>query len=121
MATATLEQTRSIAVGGEYQILSEVTAATGLDIEVFVYSATTDLYSHMAMIDDMDDYPTTKTVGVAYYRQASATQLFDTPTAADAAALVHSTRINELLYQYNLGAATYDGSTVVTELDGSGI
>ena len=121
MATATLDQTKDINVDEQYTITSTISAAVEMETELFVYNYASSAYSHVANINDMENYPTTPTEGTAYYRQDTVTQAFDTPAEADAAAVVHSTRVNELVYQYNTEGAGYDGSTTQTVLEGAGI
>jgi hypothetical protein len=128
MASVTLQQTQSLVTPpvGEpvepYQIVSLVTGAVDLEIEVFVYRQTDSTYSHVATIDDMETYPSTPDVSYGFYRQESVTQTFATPAEADTAMGMHSSRINELVYQYNTGASVYAATTVTnTTLTGAGI
>ena len=92
-----------------------------MEEEVFVYNATNDTYSHVANIYDMATLPKVNTVGTAFYRQDTAVQNFTTPTEADSAATLHASKVNELVYEYNTGAAVYDGSTDTTVLSGAGV
>ena len=87
--------------------------------EVFVYKQSSSLYDHIATVFDIQTYPTTPTVNIAFYRQDSVTQAFDNPSSADTAAETHFSRVNDLVAEFVAGAADFDGTPVTTILDGS--
>lgn len=92
MATSlTLVQTRSVVAGPSgdiYRVVSTISTSSGIDKYAFVYDYATDTYQHVASAGDYT-YPTTKTLGTAYYRRDTVT--YDTPdidTAVDEAQAV---------------------------------
>lgn len=117
----TVDQTKSVVVGDLYRIRSEVTAAVEMEVECFVYSQATDLYDHIATMFDMQNYPTATDPSIAYYRQDFAQQDLTTPATADTVADTHLERLDELVEEFRLGGATYDGSTDTTVLNGTGV
>lgn len=119
VTTATIEQTKTVTGGGQYQIASEITSAVSMPIEVFVYKAVSGAYDHVATMFDMQAYPTTATVNIAFFRTADVIQVFDTPDEANSAAAVHLTRVNDLVLQFVNGGGVFDGTPVVTVLDGT--
>ena len=116
----TLKQTKSTVAGTDYyQIKSEALSSVEMDKEIFVYTQSTGLYSHVATIFDMFNYPITSTAGIAFFRQVSVTQAFNTPTETNTAANTHKTRANDLVKQYVAGGGSYNGSSTTTVLTGA--
>jgi hypothetical protein len=81
MATVTHTQVRTL-VGSSASVVDTVTAATGLPLELFLYTTVDDTYAHIASIAELYTYPVGKSAAVAagksYYRSATTTRLFST-------------------------------------------
>lgn len=79
-----LHQVTSILPGPLYRVHNEVTAATGAEMEVFVFTTSTQTFSHYATVADVNLYPRTlaaaQAADKAFYRAASVRR--DWPTVA---------------------------------------
>lgn len=64
----TLHQVRSSVAGG-YKVENTITAHTTVTDCVFVFASATDVYDHVASIDDIIALPETKDPRIAYYRK----------------------------------------------------
>lgn len=119
MATLTLRQTRTITVDDRYQLVSVIIAADDMPLEVFVHYADGGAYSHVANLADMSRFPaTTPSLTLGFYRLDTVTQIFDTPTEANNAALVHQERCDVLVGEFNTSAAGFDGVPADVVLNG---
>ena len=118
MADLTIDQTRVVTVTNEYQVTTTAVSANGMPTEVFVYKADTATYDHIATIGDLENYPTTPTSGVPFYRSNTVTQIFDNPQSAQTAADLHKSRLNDLVAEVNAGALTFPGTDTGIVLTG---
>jgi hypothetical protein len=113
MATVSLFQQRSAPGPGGYQILNEITAHTGIPAELFVYDTITQVFNHVATMDDFG-FPVgvsaAQAAGALYYRSSSATATYpDVATAIEFAQMVKQ-RVNALLNVFDSAAAGFAGS-----------
>ena len=100
----TLHQERTNLPGGTYQVKNEVTAATGISAELFVYRKSDESFSHVATLSDLA-YPTTVDPDQDWYRLSVAIkELADVSQALEFANHVKF-RLNELMAAYT--SATY--------------
>lgn len=108
MATVTLHQVRTNEGPAGYKIVSTVTAATGMDKEIFVFNSASDEFDHVAV--PLDFYwPITKDILKAYYRKDSCEKSFmDVNLALDFVAMIKN-RVNVLTTQMTAEAATFPG------------
>ena len=82
MVTFTLRQTTSIVDGPRYQVVDQVTSATGASLAVYVYITASQLFSHYANAADMEQWPETSgaatLANLMFYRQPSVTRSWST-------------------------------------------
>lgn len=72
MVSYTLRQVTAIVDGPAYKVTNQVTAATDSDVNVFVYNATSQNFSHVALAADMltlpVGYPMAQSLGAEFCR-----------------------------------------------------
>lgn len=106
--------TKALVEPGVFSAEFEVLSATGIDPAVFVYSAASEMFSHVAKLFDMATFPDTLTPGVPFYRQPTVTQTRN--KVLDATAFVSYTqeRLQSLLNTYEQGAIDYPSEETIT-------
>ncbi len=119
MATSlTLVQTRSVVAGPSgdiYRVVSTISTSSGIDKYAFVYDYNTETYQHVASAGDYE-YPTTRTLGIAYYRRDTATfDSDDVETSVDEAQAVKNS-LQTLADDWEVAKDTFVGgeTTVIT-------
>lgn len=69
-----------------YTVACEVTATEGIDLSLFVYSTTSEEFSHPATVFDLESYPVGRAeainLGLDYYRQTTVSEEFSTMSDA---------------------------------------
>lgn len=69
--------------GDSYLVDWTITQSSGIPLELFVWGIDPDAYSHVAVVDDIDRFPTTRVeamaTGKSFYRKATAH--FEAPNA----------------------------------------
>jgi hypothetical protein len=116
-----LDQTNTIIDGEDsvtYEVKNEVIATEGVDLHLFVFNVTQEIYSHIATPYDVEAYPTDRTAaisaGLDYYRLPSVTKTFsDIATANEFAAGVRS-RLQQLANALPQAQADFQGKTTYT-------
>jgi hypothetical protein len=108
--SVSLLQTRSIDTNSQYVVNTTVSAATGVDPALFVYKAQTNVYDHVATLNDLTQYPSGATQGAAFYRLDNVTQTFSNVEDAISAAAAHKTLVAALATDYGIATASFLGS-----------
>ena len=112
-----LKQTKTVESGPVYRVRCQVTYVENIPREVFVMVTETGLFSHVATVWDMQNYPTTQAQAVSdalsYYLEDDCYKDYDTlQDGLDFAALVAS-RVTWLARDYEDAIDTFEG--VVTQ------
>jgi hypothetical protein len=112
--TITLHQKRE-AIPTGYRITSEVTAATNIPEELFLFAQTDDSYQHVCTVDDIDEYPDVSTPGVAYYRKDDVVidYVFADLDVAIAEAALHKSRLEALATEFYDAVTNFVGEETV--------
>ena len=92
--------------GTSYTVEWEVTAATGMPSEIFLVKFSNNEFVGVIVPDDLT-FPTTRTGGVAHYRQSTVTGTYDTLEAAQEARTVIDANIQLLVDAYNAQLTTF--------------
>ena len=114
MSSITLQQSRSVNVSDQYVVTSTATAAVGMQTQIFVYKLSGSVFSHVANVGDMSNYPTTPTTGIPFYRLATVTQTFDELATAIDAAAAHKTAVQSLVTAYTAATTSFVGTESTT-------
>lgn len=119
--TITHTQTPAVIGGASpYQITDTVTAATNISTSVFVYRVDTSAYDHVASVQDMNLYPTTRaqavTDGKEFYRQTSLISAFASIATATSFALELRSSLQLLANNYSIYLADFAAGTVTETL-----
>jgi hypothetical protein len=109
-----VRQIRTTETGPLYRVTTMVTYVTGIDRNVFVYDTTTEEFSHVAAVWDIETYPTSRSAAqeaeLSYYRQSTATVDYTTVAVASAAAAYTLARIDSLAQLYTTTQDDFEGS-----------
>ncbi len=116
--TFTHTQVRSVVAGPLYRVVDTVTAASGIQTQVFVYLVEGDVFSRVASVDDMLTLENTRDAAVLAeddeYRLATYQQDFNSlATAGDAASTI-TARLTTLLVDYEAATVDFVGTTTET-------
>lgn len=106
-------QVEGSGVPGGYQVVWTATSSTDMPTEVFLHKWSSMEFEHVIRVSDLT-YPTTRTKGQGYYRQDSATVVFDTIEEAEKAKVVVDERLQLLVTEYNNGLTDFLGTTTST-------
>lgn len=111
MASITLRQVKTVDSGGTYTLVSTViNAAGGIPLELFSYNASTGFFDHISTMYDLANFGTDSNTTDPFYRSATVTLVFTDPTEASNAAADQITILNQLVKDYNQGAADFNGT-----------
>lgn len=95
----------------------------GIAAEIFVFETETDEFNHVAVADDMQEYPVGKTQaqtdGKAYYRAIEAQVDYTVIATAQVAAAYTKLRVQQLAIEYDAVNNDFIGSDTTTYLGGS--
>jgi len=114
VVTITVHQQRVVLEGPVYQVISNVTATTDIEAEIFVHTTDSGLYSHVASVWDMDKYSnsrvTAEAAGDSYYRADTASVTYGSDISlAEKAAVYTLGRIDYLSRQYEIAHTGFIG------------
>ena len=117
-----ITQTRTLEEGPVYRVLTRTIYVEGIAAEIFVFGTETDEYSHVAVADDMQEYPVGKaqaqTDGKAYYRAIEAQVDYTVVVTAQAAADYTKLRVQQLATEYDAVNSDFIGSDTTTYTGG---
>jgi len=109
-----IEQSRSVIEGPIYRVVTAVDYNLGIDRNIFVFNAETDVFEHVATPWDIDNTPTDKqtalNTGIDYYRLDTVTKDSDTVAEASTFAAYTLGRISSLAQAYELVESDFVGS-----------
>lgn len=117
MNSITLKQTRTLVdVSGvtQYQVANEIIATEGIPLALFVNTVTPDVYSHIATVTDINNYPEDRNeainLGLDYYRRPDAAKTY--ALVGDAIHFAHVVReqLAYLVSAYSSVEAEFTGS-----------
>ena len=109
-------QTKTTEPGPVYRVVNVITDVTDIPPELFVIATTTDTFSHVATVWDLQNYPTTKVAAVAnndpYYLSDTGTREYARlQDGMDFAAVVVS-RLEWLARDYTKAIDEFQGVVV---------
>lgn len=109
-------QTKTTEPGPVYKVVNEITDATDIPQKLFVIETDTDLFSHVATVWDLQNYPFTKAeaeaLHIEYYLDATGTREYVTlQDGMDFAAIVVS-RLEWLARDYTKAIDEFQGVVV---------
>lgn len=108
-----LKQTSTVEEGPVYRVVNEVTYAEGIPREIFVMDVTTDLFSHVATVWDLQVYPNTKDLalldGVGYYRVSSCVKDFEDLQTGTTFKTYTKSRVEWLVSTYDDANNVFEG------------
>jgi len=113
-ATVTLYQQRSALGPDGYQVSNNITASSGIPVELFVYMTGTGDFDHVACMQDFQ-YPTTQaaaqvpTPNISFYRLSGCSQTFPDVATAIAWATMIKERIKGLLGVFDPAVLNFVG------------
>lgn len=116
--TITHTQVRSVQPGPLYRTLDTVTAAVGIQTQVFVFLVLDDSFQHVATVDNMLNLPNTKAQAILdgkdAYRLAVVQQDYAILSEAEEFASTLIQRMQLLVIQYDEAVNTFVGTTTGT-------
>lgn len=109
-----LTQIQSVEPGPVYRSDSEVTAATGIATELFVFQTADDVFSHVASVWDVDNIPATKATAIAdgadYYREDQVVRDFSGIADAQNFSDYTRARLQVVVNEYNALSVGFEGT-----------
>jgi hypothetical protein len=93
-------------VDNKYQVAWTATSEVEMPAEIFVYTYATRTYNRVAGVNDLL-FPTSPDATKAWYRSATASEIFDDLTEATAAKVNVSAAVQSLVDAYNSGLVTF--------------
>jgi hypothetical protein len=112
-----LYQERNVLEGPIFQVINTITYITGLDRNIFVYETETGLYSHVATVWDMNQWPVSQYAAQQeskdYYREDNATLEYPVATIASDAADYLTERVQFLAAQSEIVDTEFSGSETI--------
>jgi len=110
-----VKQTRTVDEGPIFKVDTQVTYASGIAREIFVFETETQDFSHVATTYDMETYPDDRDTaiadGVDFYRKDQAIVVYALEAVAVEAASYTLARIDTLARQYNTFKTEFEGSS----------
>ena len=119
-STITHTQQRNIIAGtAPYQVIDTVTAATGIDKNVFTYDVSSSTFNHVSTVLDMvtylDTHAAAVTAGHPFYRQLTVTKNHASVTEAQAFANMLIARMTSLAREYDIVTTEFTAGSPQTE------
>lgn len=116
-----VHQARTILEGPVYRTKTNVTYASGIDSSIFVFDTETQVFSHVASVWDMENYPTNHPDAIAadslYYRQSSCQKDNNFAVSAAEFAVYTLGRISSLAKAYATATEDFEGEGDYTFTD----
>lgn len=117
-----ITQTRTLEEGPVYRVLTRTIYVEGIAAEIFVFETETDEFNHVAVADDMQEYPVGKTQaqadGKVYYRAIEAQVDYTVAVTAQTAADYTKLRVQQLAIEYDAVNNDFIGSDTTTYTGG---
>jgi len=112
----TLKQTQSIQPDNLFRVIDEVTASTDISKYIFVFTAETQAFSHVATVYDIEHivdttYAAVLISGAEYYRLAVVQKDYETQSQAEAFASYMRSRTETLVGDYESFLDGFEGIT----------
>ncbi len=118
-----IAQVRTLEEGPVYRVHTRTTYVEGIAAEIFVFATETDVFNHVAVAYDMQEFPVGKTQaqadGKAYYRAIEAQVDYEVATTAQAAAAYTKLRVRQLAEEYDLVNSAFVGEDTNSYTGGS--
>lgn len=112
-----LYQEKSVIEGPLYQVVTSVKYVSGIDRNIFVYETETGIYSHVATVWDMAQWPSTQREAQLnlkdYYRDDSSTVTYPVASIAADAAVYIEDRVRFLAAQSEISDTEFEGSETI--------
>lgn len=112
----TLKQTQSIQPDNLFRVIEEVTTSTDISQYIFVFTAETQAFSHVATVYDIEHivdttYAAVLSSGAEYYRLAVVQKDYETQSQAEAFAAYTRVRTETLVGDYESFLDGFEGIT----------
>lgn len=108
-----MRQTRTLEADPIYRVKNEITYASEIAKEVFVFQVATEEFSHVAYPYDMENVPVGKaaaeTAGNSFYRALEVTKSYDSLQGAMAFAQHSRNRVEFLADEYEIATEGFEG------------
>lgn len=104
---------RIIPSEGVYRVDVDILDATGIEMDVLVFTSPGKVFSHVATVYDMETYPATPTENVDFYRSRSARVSYNNLRDAGAFEDVTRGRLHILAVAWNSVVEEFTGTEVV--------
>lgn len=108
-----IHQTRTTLEGPTYRVETNVIYALGIDRNIFVFDRDTQVFSHVASVWDIENYPANYqealTADLDYYRAAECSKDYTTAPEALEFAVYTRGRVQSLVNEYEVVTEDFEG------------
>jgi len=111
--TLTVDETRSAAADGQWQITWEVTAATDIPEEIFAYNSQDETFARVCRIIDLGLPTTRQPIAYPYWRTNTLTLIYSTVIDATSAVTEIQAAIQSLI-DAQIEASSFVGTDTIT-------